>query len=89
MENTMPLEQIAAHVYALVAGNAAQRPEQPIAGQLLRRDCAGATGEPAIEAALRSNERALKTSDGVQETIAAGPLSVGISELSHLVGVSP
>src|SRR5215469_12732052 len=89
MEDAMPLEQIATHVYALVAGNAAQRLEQPIAGQLLRRDGAGVASEPAIEAAARRNERALKNSDGVQETIAVRPVSVGLSELPHLVWIRP
>ena len=50
MEDTMPLEQIAAHIYALMAGNAAQRLEQPIAGQLLRCDGAEVASEPAVVA---------------------------------------
>jgi hypothetical protein len=41
MENPVPLEEVAAHIDALVARDAAERLEQLIAGQLLRRDRGG------------------------------------------------
>ena len=41
MENPVPLEEVATHIDALVARDAAKRLEQFIAGQLLRRDRGG------------------------------------------------
>ena len=49
MENAVALEQIASHIDALVAGDAAKRLEQLIAGELLRRDRVGIAGKPAVE----------------------------------------
>ena len=49
MENAVALEQVAADIDALVAGDAAKRLEQLIAGELLGRDRRVVAFEPAIE----------------------------------------
>jgi hypothetical protein len=77
----VPLEEIAAHVDALVAGDAAKRLEQLIAGQLLRCDRAGFTRKPAVEPAARRNERALVGRDRIQEGGDVGLPSVRVTEL--------
>ena len=66
MENAMPLKQIAAHIDALMATDAAERFENLIAGQLLRRDRVGFARKPAVEAAARRNQRAFVCRDRIQ-----------------------
>src|SRR5271166_3552495 len=89
MEDTVPLKQVAADVHALVARDAAQRLEQLIAGELLRRNRAGVALKPAIEAAARRRQRTLESGDSVQQVVVVGPASISVSEPLHDVGVSP
>ena len=67
MENAVPLKQIAAHIDALMAGDAAKRFEDLISGQLLRRDRVGFARKPSVEAAARRNQRPLVCRDRIQE----------------------
>jgi hypothetical protein len=45
----VPLVEIAAHIDALMASDAAQRLEQLITGELLRRDRGTIPGKPTIQ----------------------------------------
>ena len=56
MEDAMPLKQIAAHIDTLMAGDAAERFENLITGQLVRRHNVGFPGKPSVEAAVRRNQ---------------------------------
>src|SRR6516162_8066301 len=49
MKDAVPLEQVAADIDALVTGDAAERLEQLIAGQLLGREGCGVAVEPTVE----------------------------------------
>ena len=74
MENIVPLEKIATHIDALMAGDAAERLEQLIAGQLLRRDRGGFARKPAVEPAARRDQGALVGRDRIQEGRDVGSL---------------
>ena len=59
-EDSLPLEQIASDVNALMAGTAAERFEHPIAVKFLRRQRRGIAVQPAIEPASRRKQRSFK-----------------------------
>ena len=83
MENAVPLEEVATRIDALVAGDAAKRLEQLIAGQLLRRDRGGFTRKPAVEAAARRDQGALVGRNRIQEGGDVGLPPVCVAELPH------
>src|SRR5262249_37912554 len=87
MENAVPLEEIAADIDALVAGDAAERLEQLIAGQLLRRDRAAFARKPAVEPAARRDQGALVGRNRIQESGDVGPFPVRLAELPHYLEV--
>src|SRR6516165_9839850 len=89
MEYAVALEQIAAQIHALVAGDAAERFEQLIAGKLLRGDRAGIAGKETVEPAARRDERALVCRDRVEQRAAVGLPAIGVAKLPHHVRVGP
>src|SRR5262249_22459931 len=72
---------------ALVARNAAKRPEQLIPGKLLWRYHVSVARQPAVETAARRDERALVDRDRVQKGGNVGLPPVGVAELPHGFGV--
>ena len=81
MEDAVALEQVAAHIDALVAGDAAERLEKLVAGKLLRRDRVGIPGKPAVESGARRDQRPQVGRDRVQEGGHVGRAPVGVAEL--------
>src|SRR3954470_23259685 len=69
MEYAVALEQVAADIYALMAGAAAQGFEQIVSVQFVRRERGGVSGEPPIETASRCHQRSLKICDGVDDIV--------------------
>src|SRR5258708_17842400 len=69
MKNSMPLEKIAADIYALVAGDAPQGFEQLVSVQFVRRQRGCISFQPAIEAAVWRYQRSLEAGDGVQDVL--------------------
>lgn len=88
MEDAMPLKQIAAHIDTLMAGDAAERFENLVAGQLVRRQGVGFPGKPSVEAAVRRNQRPLVCRDRIQHSCEVRLPSVGVVKLPHDFGVS-
>src|SRR5260370_17574710 len=72
-EDSLPLEEIAADVDTLMARAAAERFEQLIAAQFLRRKRRRIAAEPAVEPASRRKQRSLKGRQGVQKVGAIRP----------------
>ena len=87
MEDAASLEKVAAHIDALVAGDAAKRLEQLIAGELRRRDRVGVARKPAVESAARREERALVGRDRIQQGGSVGRPAIRVPELPHRFGV--
>src|SRR5262249_17849678 len=84
----MSLEKIATHIHTLVAGDAAKRLEQLIAGQLWRRNRGGIAREPAVESAARRDQGALVGRDRIQESGDVGFPPVCLAELLHRFRIS-
>ena len=84
---SVPLEEVAAHIDALVARDAAERLEQLIAGQLLRRDRGGFARKPAVEPAARCDQGALVGRNHIQEDSDVGLPPVRAVELPYRFGV--
>ena len=87
MEYAVPLEEIAAHIDALMAGNAAERFENLITGQLLRRDRVGFALKPAVEAAARRNQRSFECDDRIQDSCGVRLAPVSVAKLRRRFGV--
>ena len=87
MKNAVPLKEVASHIDALVARDAAKRLEQLITGKLLWRYHVGVTRQPAVETAARCDERALVERDRVQKGGNIGLPPVRVAELPHRFGV--
>src|SRR4051812_25067783 len=81
MEYAVALEQIAANIYALMAGDAAQGFEQTVSVQFVRRERGGVSSEPAIETASWCHQRSLKTCDGVDDVVHVRGAAIGGQEL--------
>ena len=81
------MEEVAADIDALVARDAAERFEQLIAGQLLRRDRGGVAREPAVEPATRRDQGALVGRNRIQEGSDVGLPPVRIAEMPYRFGV--
>src|SRR5882762_11418476 len=87
MEYAMPLEEIAADIYALVAGTTSQRLEEPISIQFVCRQRGRIAREPMIEPAAGRHESSLKAGDGVRNICSVGPAAVGSGELPTHAGI--
>src|SRR5215469_15611926 len=83
MEDTRPLEKVAADTHALMAGHAAERLEQLIALLLVVGEGLPVSAEPTIEAACRREQRSLIGRDRVEHAVAVRHMSVGAAELTH------
>jgi hypothetical protein len=84
----VPLEEVATHIDALVARDAAKRLEKLVAGKLFRRDRAGIAHKPAVESGARRDERPFVGRDRIQESGDIGLVPVGVAELPHRLAVS-
>src|SRR5882757_4354755 len=82
MKYPMSFEQISADIHALVAGDASQRLEQSISGELLRRECRRVAGEPAVELAAGRDQRSFEDRDGIQDTWGIRPVPIRLPELT-------
>src|SRR5215471_1767521 len=83
MEDTRPLEEVAADIHALMAGDAADRLEQLIALLLVVREGLPVSAEPTIEAACRREQRSLIGRDRIEHAVAVRHMSVGAAEPTH------
>src|SRR5258708_779587 len=89
MEDAMTLEQIAADIDALVTGDEAERLEQLVAGQLVRRERGRIAAEPPVEAAFGGRQRPLVSGDGIQESRTIRLAPIGIAKLTREIRDDP
>src|SRR6185503_5073459 len=89
MEDAVPLEEIATHIDALMAADAAERFEYLIAGQLQRSDRIGFARKPSVETTTRRNEGSFICRDSIQHGSGIGLTSVSVTELPHGLRVGP
>src|ERR1700730_1673752 len=87
MEYSMPLEEIAADIDALVTGDTSQGFEQPISIQLVARQCGCISFQPTIEPAVWRYECSFKTDEGIGDVSGVRAAAVGGSEFPPHVGI--
>src|SRR5262249_16164169 len=83
MEDTRPLEEVAADIHALMAGDAAERLAQLIALLLVVGEGLPVSAEPTIEAACRREQRPLIGRYRVEHAVAVRHVSVSLLELTY------
>jgi len=87
MEDPVPLEQIAADIHALMAGDAAQRLEQAIPFLFLRRERTRVALQPAIESAAWRHQGSLEARQRIHNRVGIGPATIGSGEFPVQTGV--
>ncbi len=89
MKDAVALVHVAADIDPLVARDAAERLEQPVAGELLRCDRAGVAAEPEIEPAPRRQQRPLVGRNGGEDSCAVHLAPIGLVKLLQKAIVRP
>jgi hypothetical protein len=89
MKYSVPLVQIAADIYPLMAGHAAKRLKQLVAGELLGGYRVDVAAEPSIKSASRREEGPLIGSDGAKESLAVGLPVISFAKLTGDIRIGP
>src|ERR1700752_5162730 len=87
MEYPMPLEKIAADIYALMTGDTSQGFEQPISVQFVLRQRGCISCQPTIESAVWCYQSSLEACDGVHDVAGVRTVAVNRGEFPAHVGV--
>ena len=80
MKDAVALVHVAADIDPLVARDAAERLEQPVAGELLRGDRAGVAAEPEIEPTPGRQQRPLVGRNGGEDSRAVHLAAIGLAK---------
>ena len=79
-EDAEALEEVAANIHALMAGDAAVILEERVTPLLLGRQCTGLTTQPAVKTGVPSKQRALKARQRIEHLGRLEVVPVGVGE---------